>query len=242
MIEINLVPDVKQELLRAQRARTVVISVAIIGSIIAGSVVTLLAIWVFAVQTVRQSVADGDIKKGYQQLQSNSDLSKVLTLQNQLTKITELNNAKHINSRLFDVLAAILPAAPNDVEISDLGIDTTTKTITIQGQASNLYQALEVFKKTVAGAKYTYSTGSDKTTETLASSVSVNDVSYGEDSSGKKVLRFTMSFVYPDSLFAPQSSDVKLIQVNQANATDSYLGLPQSVFSDRAADTTGGTN
>jgi hypothetical protein len=242
MIEINLIPDVKQELLRAQRARTVVISIAIVASIIAAGIVTLLAVWVFAVQTVRQTVADGDIKKAYSQLQSNNDLSKVLTVQNQLTKITDLNNAKHIDSRVFDVLAAMLPAAPNNVEISDFGVDSTTDTITIQAQASNLYQALEVFKKTVAGATYTYNDGTGTKTETLATNISTADVSYGEDSNGQKVLRFTLSFTYPDSLFSPLSTNLKLIPANQANATDSFLGLPQSVFSDRATDSTGGSN
>lgn len=164
MIEINLIPDVKQELLRAQKARTVVITIAIFASIISAAVVTLLALWVFGVQTVRQSVADDQIKKGYAQLQGNADLSKVLTIQNQLASISALNNAKHIDSRVFDVLAAILPTSPNNVAISDFGIDSTTNTITIQGQASNLYQALEVFKKTVAGTTYTYSNGSDKVT------------------------------------------------------------------------------
>lgn len=240
MIQINLIPDVKQELLRAQRARTVVISIAIVTGIVAVAVVTLLALWVFAVQTVRQTVADDQIKKGYAQLNSNADLSKVLTIQNQLATLTALNNSKHVDSRVFDVLAAILPASPNDVAVSDLGVDSTTDTITVQAQASNLYQALEVFKKTVAGATYTYSDGTDKKTETLASSISTTDVSYGEDASGKKVLRFTLSFIYPQSLFAPNSTNVKLIPANQANATDSFLGLPQSVFSDRAADTTGG--
>jgi len=241
MIEINLIPDVKQELLRAQKARTVVITIAIFASIVAAAIVTLLALWVFGVQTVRQSVADDQIKKGYAQLQGNQDLSKVLTIQNQLASISALNNTKHIDSRVFDVLGAILPAAPNDIAISDFGVDSTTDTITIQGQASNLYQALEVFKKTVAGATYTYSTGTDKQTETLASSISTSEVSYGENATGQKVLRFTLSFVYPSTLFAPQSTNLKMVAANQANATDSFIGLPQSVFSDRATDTAGGT-
>ena len=233
MIAINLIPDVKQELLRAQRARTVVISVAIVASIIAAGVVTLLAIWVFAVQTVRQTVADDQIKKAYAQLQSNADLSKVLTIQNQLTKITDLNNAKHIDSRIFDVLAAILPASPNNIEVSDLGLDSTTNTITIQAQANNTYQALEVFKKTVAGTTYTYNDGTTTQTETVASHISTSDISEGENASGQKVLRFTLSFTYPDTLFLPSSTNLKLIPTSQANATDSFLGLPQSVFSDR---------
>lgn len=49
MIEINLIPDVKQELLKAQRTRSMVVSIAIISSIAAASVVVLLLVYIFVV-------------------------------------------------------------------------------------------------------------------------------------------------------------------------------------------------
>lgn len=64
MIEINLIPDVKRELLRAQRARTTVISAAIVISIVAGAVVAALALYVYGVQTVRGVLLDNQIKDG----------------------------------------------------------------------------------------------------------------------------------------------------------------------------------
>lgn len=244
MIEINLVPDVKQELLRAQRTRTTVISVAIVASLVAVGVVVLLAIWVYGVQLVRQSVADGQIKQYYNQLSSTKDLSKVLTIQNQLTKISDLNSSKHLNSRIFTVLGAIIPPTPNQVQISDLIVDNSTDTITIQGQAANSYQALEVFKKTIAGTQFSFTNGGSKQTEALASNISTSNVSYGQDSTGSQVLMFTLSFTYTDDLLSPQSTNFTIIPANQANATDSFLGLPQTVFSDKATTTTttGGSN
>ena len=54
---------------------------------------------------------------------------------------------------------------------------------------------LEVFKKTIAGAKVKYlDTESKQQQVALASDISTTDVSYGEDSSGNKVLRFTTKF------------------------------------------------
>ena len=53
MIEINLIPDVKQELLRAQKGRAVVISASIFASVIAVGVVALLLVYIFGVQGVR---------------------------------------------------------------------------------------------------------------------------------------------------------------------------------------------
>ncbi len=62
MIEINLVPDVKQELIRARHVRTVVVSSAVTVGLVALGIVILLAIYTFGVQTVRANIADEAIK------------------------------------------------------------------------------------------------------------------------------------------------------------------------------------
>jgi len=242
MIEINLVPDVKQELIKAQRVRATVISFSIIIGVVAAGIVTLLAIYAFGVQFAQGIVADGDIKKGASQLASVQDLSKTLTIQNQLTKISALHDQENIDSRIFDVLAAIIPPAPNAVQISDVSIDSTTSTITIDGQAANSYAAVEVFKKTIDGASVQFTDATGKQQVTLASKVSIGNTSYGEDSTGAKVLRFTLSFTYAPELFSPSSKNAKVVISANGNATDSYLGVPTSVFAARAADltTTGG--
>ncbi len=236
MIEINLVPDVKQELIKAQRVRATVISFAIVIGLISVATVTLLAVYVFGVQTVRSNLAGESIKKGASQLANVADLSKTLTIQNQLTKISAMHSDKKIDSRIFAVLGAIIPPAPNDVKVSNLSIDANAGKITIEGQASNSYAAVEVFKKTVEGAqiKFTDDQGDQKLT--LASNVSTGDTSYGEDSTGAKVLRFSLSFTYAQELFAPSSKGITVIISNSGNATDSYLGVPKSIFVDRAQD------
>lgn len=238
MIEINLVPDVKQELIKAQRVRATVISFSILVGFVAAVIVTLLAVYVFAVQTVRSVVLDEDIKKGGTELSSIEDLSKTLTIQNQLTKLSTMHDDKKINSRIFDVLLAIIPPAPNNVQISNLKIDSVSGTISMEGQAANSYAAVEVFKKTVEGASIRYDVDDETIEIPLASNVSTGDTSYGEDSSGAKVLRFTMSFTYAAELFSPASVGAKIVILNGGNATDSYLGVPKSIFVDRAADIT----
>lgn len=237
MIEINLIPAVKQELIKIQRIRAMVISFSILIGLAAVAVVTLLAIYVFAVQTVRGAVADAAITEGGQKLADVADLSKTLTIQNQLTKISGEHDDKKIDSRIFDVLLAIIPPAPNDIQISDLAIDSTTGTITMQGQAANSYAAAEVFRKTIEGATVEYMNDAGAQKVALASNVSTGaDTSYGEDASGAKVLRFTMSFTYANELFAPSSKNAKVVIATQGNVTDSYLGVPKSIFVDRASD------
>ncbi len=239
MIEINLIPAVKQELIKVQRVRATVIAFSILIGLAAIAVVTILAIYVFGVQTVRSVVADDAIKKGSQQLAGVEDLSKTLTIQNQLTKLSTMHDQKKIDSRIFDVLLAIIPPVPNNIQISDLAVDSTAGTITMQGQAANSYAAAEVFRKTIEGAKVKYTSDTGDQAVALASNVSTGDTSYGEDASGAKVLRFTLSFTYAKELFAPSSKNATVVITTQGNVTDSYLGVPKSIFVDRATDLKG---
>ena len=236
MIEINLVPDVKQELIKARMIRSAVVSGAIVAMIAAVALVAVLAIYVFAVQTVRGAVADESIKTGSAKLASVEDLSKVLTIQNQLTKINALNDEKKIDSRTFDLLQAIIPPAPNEVRISSLLIDASTNNIRLEGQTAQ-YPGLEAFKKTLGAAYVRYKEDGEQKDVPLASEISLADISYGEDATGTKVLRFTISFTYAEELFSPKVVAPSIVLINGGNVTDSYLGIPKSIFTDRAKDT-----
>lgn len=240
MIEINLVPDVKQQLIQAQRVRNTVVSATIVIGIISVGVVALLAFYLFGVQTVRSALADNRIKEAITELQQIDDLSNTLTIQNQLSKLSVMHDSKNIDSRFFAILTAINPPSPNDVVVSSAKLDADTKTVTIDGQAANGYEAAELFKKTILSTKMTYkdSEGAQQSVS-LTTDVSTSDISYGEDASGKKVLRFTMSFIYPDELFARSSSSAVIERPGRQNVTDSYLRIPQSLFSERASDIEG---
>lgn len=236
MIEINLVPDVKQELLSAQRVRASVISIAIIVGIGAIGVVVLLAIWVFAVQAARGAISDNTIKNESEKLAKVADISHTLTIQNQLTKLPGLHDDKNIDSRIFEILNTINPPAPNTVGITSLALDSVEKTIKIEAQAANGYQALEVFKKTIEGTTFDYTADGAGKTVPLASDMSDSDRSYGEDASGKKVLRFALTFTYPDELFSRTSRDARIVAPTKSNVTDSFLGVPTSLFTQDGGD------
>jgi len=239
MIEINLIPDVKQELIRARRARSAVVSGAIITSVVAVAVVAVLAIYVYAVQTVRGVVADDAIKSGSSKLAAVEDLSKMLTIQNQLTKMSALNDAKSIDSRVFDMLAAVIPPAPNSVKISKATVNSTDKAMILEGQTP-AYPALETFKKTIDAAYVQYNDSDNKQQRVvLASNVSISEISYGEDETGAKVVRFTITFDYAKELLSPLVTNPVIVLMDGGNVTDSYIGIPKSIFADRAADVKG---
>lgn len=236
MIEINLVPDVKQEFIRAQRNRTAVTSIAILASLIAGGIVALLAVYVFAVQGVRGLISDNTIKDESEKLQRVEDVNKVVTLQNQTSKLSAMHSAKTMDSRVFDVLGTVNPSQPNRITISNMTLNVADKTITIEAQAENGYEALETYKKTIQSTKLTFSRDGTRADIPLTESVSVSEQSTGEDISGKKVLRFTLSFTYPEELFSRSVSDLRIVGPERTNATDSFLGVPKSLFNVRASD------
>lgn len=266
MIEINLIPDVKRELLQAQRARNVVISASIVTSIVAASVVAVLAVYIFGVQLARGVILDNQIKDKYASLTKVDDLSKILTIQNQLTGISTLNDSKNMTSRTFSVMSAITPRDDKTMSFSQITVTpgatsdgstgstgtTTSSTVStggtfhLEGQTSG-YDSMEVFKKIIANTSFSYAkrttledgslTIGDTQLVSLASNISTSDISYGEDATGNKVLRFSLNFTYPAELLAPSSTGISFKLNVDGNVTDSYLGIPR--FSDRAKDLEG---
>lgn len=236
MIEINLIPDVKQELIRAQRARASVISLAVVIGVAAVGLVVLLALWVFAVQTARSVILDGTIDRESKKLSSVEDISDTLTIQQQLELLPELHANKSINSRMFDVLTTINPSEPNEVSITSFDLDSEAQTITIDAQANNGYLALEAFKKTIQATTFDFTQDGQTQSLPLASDMNDSDRSYGEDANGNKVLRFTISFIYPAELLSPGVQSARLVAPDRSNVTDSYLRVPTSLFSERASD------
>lgn len=235
MIEINLIPDVKKELLRAQATRTAVISGAIITSIVAGGLVVALVLYVYGVQAVRSTLAQQEIKDQYATLSKVEDLSKVLTIQNQLATMSELNANKKIDSRLFNVLAAVVPPEPNSVQLSQINVDATDSIITLDGQ-TRAFDSMEVFKKTLDSAIVVFTKDGEEQEVKLAEALNSGEVSYGENSNGDKVLLFSISFEYPEELFSPDVTDVTVKLSVNGNVTDSYLGIPRSIFTERAKE------
>lgn len=232
MIEINLIPDVKLELLRARRQQKMVISVSIMVAIASVAVVALMASYAFGVQAFADGRANDGITDESKKLQNIKDLSKTLTIQNQLKKLSGLQADKTVSSRLFDIIGTTVPSGTNRINISRLELDTEQSTITIEADAANGYEAVEVFKKTLAATTFEYKRdGKAQSAVKVASTISEGERRYGEDSAGKRVLRFNLSFKYAEQLFDTDSEEGRVVAPNQQRATDSTKGVPTSLFS-----------
>ena len=217
MIEINLIPDVKREYLHAQRMRNGVISLSILVSIIAGAAVALLVVYV-GTQSAREWLTDNEIKDQYGKISSVKDANQIVTIQNQLAQLSSMHKDKSIDSRIFDVLSAINPAAPNDVKMSTVSLDPSETKLSIEGSAANSFEATDKLKKMILNTKLSYT-------------------SYGEDASGTKVLRFKLTFTYPKELLANSSKNLRIeAPTGSTNVTDSRLHVPDSLFTPKATN------
>lgn len=230
MIGINLIPDVKQELLRAQRQRNIVVSFAVVIAIGFVALVVVMAI-LLGGQALADRSLDGDIKRYDEQLKNTDGLSSALTIQSQLASVQGVNDSKLVASRMYDLLTAISPGGENQVKLSRFRIDPVTSTITIEGRAVRDFAALEVFKKTILGASFSYKADGETHTMPVTENVSIIEQGYGDDAAtGNKALTFAISFVYPVELFAETSRDVVLKAPQGGDVTDSRLGVPDSLF------------
>lgn len=233
MIEINLIPDVKLELLKTRRQQTMVISISTIVAIVSIGVVVLMAIYTFAVQGVAENIISGQIDDKEKDLKKVKDLSKTLTLQSQLDRLSSVQQDKNITSRLFDIMSVTIPTDKNVVKITRLSLNSEENTIEVEAQAANGYEAMEVFKKTLAQTKLHFNRDKKAAKPVnIATSISEGERHYGQDSNGGQILRFNLSFTYPDELFDSTIEDGKVVAPNQQRATDSTQGIPESLFDD----------
>jgi len=247
MIQINLVPDVKLELVRTQRHRRIVISSIIITLIVAASITVILALYVFVYQNLAKSSNVSTIQQLDTKFRGIDDIGKTVTLSNQLTKINETHDEAHktMPSRIFDVLAAASSkGTDNSVSITSISMDAAQKTISITALTDNKgFDAADVFRKNVESMTISYvDVGADGSIPerkddnvqsfVMAQEVSLSDLSSGQDDKDKRQkVSFKLSFIYDVKVFSPQISIVSIRGLGKGNVTDSYTRLPQSLFS-----------
>ena len=134
MIQLNLLPDVKLEYIKAQRSRRLVFSVSVLVTI-ASVALLLLLLSVEGLQKKHLSDLNNDISSETSKLQNEPQINKILTVQNQLESLTALHAGKPAATRLFDYLNQVTPA---NVNITDFSIDFTKQTTTVTGTSDSL--------------------------------------------------------------------------------------------------------
>lgn len=159
--EINLVPEVKMQMIKAQKMRNLVLFICIVVSSVAvGAVVVLFGIK--SGQDIAISSQDKKLEMMSEKLNSYSELNNLITIQGQLEGISNIIGQKTVLSRVFGALGVMLPQGADTVQLSELSVSLDSNTIRMEGQADAHidplidYRVLESFKKGVALTKYDY--------------------------------------------------------------------------------------
>lgn len=234
MIELNLLPDVKKEFIKAQRTRNTVISGAILVSIIAGGVVALLATTVYGAQTVLISNLKREIQSNHQKVASKQEINKYLAIQSQLASLDETAKQRSVYSRLFEYLPQLNPAAPYNVTIYEFTLAQDATTITMTGSAGS-FEAVNNFKNTLEKAQLTY-TGSDSAAGEGALFTSVtSDAPSLSTTNGRTQALFVFTIAYNPVAFDPANKDIKIV-VPKLITSDGDQNAPKELFGAQPVD------
>lgn len=172
--EINLVPDIKNEMIKTLKLRNFIFFLCII---IASASVAVT--FIFGVIVGGQSIAINGKTELLQNLSSKlnsySDLNEFLTIKDQVGNIASITENKTLTSRTFNILSALIPTGPDTIQISELKIsleeDAPVYTFDAQanaGQAPYIdYNVLDSFKKSMAYMRYDYGNYVDKDGNTI---------------------------------------------------------------------------
>lgn len=157
--EINLVPEIKYQMLKSMRFRKVSTFVC---AIVAAVVGVATAVFGIIVVTQNNTLAQQDTKLDSmaKKISEFSSMDDFLTLQSQLNAIQTVNDNKQVLSRIFGVISMLRPQGGDELTLSKVSINMDDDVVTMEGQADAGvapfydYRVLESFKKGAELTKY----------------------------------------------------------------------------------------
>lgn len=161
--EINLVPEIKNEMIKALKLRNLIFFICIVAVLVSLGVVAVLSTIVGG-QQIALSGKDSMLGVMSKKINSYDDLGDFLTIRDQVEKLDIISDEKNVFSRTFGILATIIPTGPDRITISKLNVDLTgtSPKMHIEAQANAEkapyidYNVLDAFKKSMPYMRYDY--------------------------------------------------------------------------------------
>lgn len=215
MIQFNLLPDIKLEYIKAKRSKRsiVLISIAVAGASLA--IFILLFTTVNILQKQHLNNLSEDITRLSGQLEAVDGLDRILTVQNQLNKLTEIHDQKAVLSRLKDYITQVTPA---QVSYASIDLDAELSTMKFSGSADSL-KTINQFVDTLKFTKY--STASESTATLNAFS---NVVLTSFDTDEVKGFTYEIDLKFDPAIFS--SNAVTTLSVPNIITTRSAIERP----------------
>lgn len=217
MIQFNLLPDIKIQYLKAKRQEHAVLLGATVAIIVSLTVLALLLVVVHGLQKKNLSDLNADIKAASEELRATEDLSKILTVQNQLNELPNLHDQKATASRLFDYLSQVTPTEAN---ISKLDVDFASSTMTISGDAASL-TVVNKYTDTLKFTKYHTEKSSDQNS-------AFSEVVLSSFSRDSQRATYNIMFKFDPVIF--DGTEKVTLTVPQIVSTRSQVAKPKALF------------
>lgn len=220
MIQLNLLPAIKLEYVRARRNKRL----ALLGSGLVAGVSLLVLVLLFAnvqLQAKHSRDLSQDIKTESKKLEGVEDISSILTIQNQLVNLQTLHASKPEANRIAEYLRQTTPA---QVVLSKAEVDFEAGTISLEGESPSVAMAnahVDTLKFT------TYTTRAVTDPKNAFSEVVL--VSVTPNSQESKVT-YSVTFKFDPAIFSNQEEDIKLSVPKNKITTRSQLDRPDAVF------------
>ena len=175
--EINLVPDIKNEMIKTLKLRNFIFFLCMVVAAAGIGVTFVFGMIAGGQQLVvnNNNAFINDVLS--KKLEEFSDLGDFLTIKDQLSNISALTEDKNVFSRTFDILSTILPSGADTITISELNVDLSGEAPTFDfdaqanaGQEPFIdYNVLDSFKKSMDFMRYDYGEYVDKYGQTIPS-------------------------------------------------------------------------
>lgn len=228
-MQLNLLPAVKMEYIKAQRSRRLVLSVSVIVTIAAVALLLLL-LSVDGLQKKHLNDLSKDIASESNELQDKPQINKMLTVQNQLGALTQLHAQEPAASRVFTYLNQVTPSS---LSITDFNVDFTKQTATITGTSPNLVNVNQ-YVDTLKHA--TFTTKDNDTPQAAFSDVVLSSFSLNTDTSDPgQAANYTITLSYENTIFdntqnvnllVPRLTTTRLTLEQGQSATDLFQAAP----------------
>ena len=182
--------------MKAQHTRRLVITLSVAVALASAAVLVVL-LSVDGLQKKHLSDLAKEVASQSSKLESEPQINKILTVQNQLASLSTLHNGKPEASQLFTYINQITPV---EISINNLTTDFTKDTITVTGSSDSLSSV----NKYIDTLKYTtYTTATNKTakpafTNVVLSSFSLNDSSSSDPTA---IASYSVNFGYDPTIF-----------------------------------------
>ncbi len=226
MIQVNLIPDLKAQFLKAQRTKRVVMTLAGLVAAAFIGLTVMLFLYVNVAQKEHSDNLTEDINGLVAEFQSKQDLDKIVTIQKQLEALPLLHEQKPLISRLPQYLTAV---TPEGVEFRSIDLNFETLLIKMTGRSDTVADANK-FVNSLKNARYTV--GEDIETELIP----FTNIILSTLSSSDEGAVFEIDLTLDGQIFL-NSEEVKL-GVPEINSTLSELESPDLDRQDELFDDT----